>query len=71
MYTQCHGCRQPLTKQELKSQYYKKGVSCSYCYTNRTKEQQVRSLTRQKQIDLAENNNKKHPFKKITFTNYS
>ena len=69
-YTQCHGCRHPLTNKELKSKFYKKGVSCSYCFKDRTKKQKARSITRQKQISSAERNKQKHPFKKITLDTY-
>ena len=69
-YTQCNGCRHPLTSQDLKSKHYKNGVSCHYCFNNRTQKQQLRSLTRQKQIDSAEKNKEQHPFKKITAADY-
>ena len=64
-YEQCHGCRQPLTKQETKLKSYKKGVSCKYCYNKRTLNQKRRSETRQNQINKAESNKLDHPFKKI------
>ena len=69
-YKQCHGCRQPLSKAELESKFYVKGVCCSYCYDKRTEKQKERSTARQKQIDYAENLNKSHPFKKITKFQY-
>ncbi len=65
-YKQCHGCRQPLSKTDLKSKFYMKGVSCSHCYDKRTEKQKKRSITRQKQINYADNLNKSHPFKKIS-----
>ena len=37
---------------------------------NRTQKQQLRSLTRQKQIDSAEKNKEHHPFKKITAADF-
>ena len=69
-YAQCHGCRHPLTKKELKSKFYAKGVSCPYCFKSRNKMQKKRSETRQKQIDFAEKNKKEHPFKKVTSNDY-
>lgn len=64
-YQQCHGCRHPITKTDMKLKSYKKGVSCRYCFSHRNADQKKRSETRQKQIDHAEKNKKKHPFKKI------
>ncbi len=64
-YTQCYGCRRPLKNYETRSIYYEKGVSCQYCFHERSQDQKKRSFTRQKQIDFAENNNIDNPFKKI------
>ena len=66
-YLQCYGCRRPLSKNDIKSKKYIKGVACQYCYNNRSSTQKLSSLMRQNQIDTAERNNKTHPFKK----NYS
>ncbi len=51
-YLQCYGCRRPITKNDTLSPEYKKGVSCSHCFNERTDSQKKRSLSRQKQIDL-------------------
>ncbi len=64
-YEQCHGCRQPLTKQETRLKSYKKGISCKYCYNKRTLEQKKRSEMRQSQINKAESKRANHPFKRI------
>ena len=64
-YIQCYGCRRPLNNYETRSIYYEKGVSCQYCFHERSQDQKKRSLTRQKQIDFAETHNNAHPFKKI------
>ena len=50
-YIQCFGCRRPLTKKDIKSKYYKKGVTCGYCYFERTEKQKKSSISRQLQID--------------------
>ncbi len=50
-YTQCYGCRRPLSKKDLKSKLYEKGVSCEYCYFERTDQQKKRSISRQIQIE--------------------
>ena len=65
-YSQCYGCRMPLSKTDLKSDKYIKGVTCPHCYKNRSSKQKLNSLMRQKQINIAEKNNKHHSFKKIT-----
>lgn len=58
-YLQCYGCRTPLSKQDLKSQFYEKGVKCHYCHESRTNQQIKSSKMRQNQIDN----------KKINFNN--
>ena len=50
-YIQCYGCRRPITKQETKSELYAKGVSCPYCFYERSNSQKKNSLMRQKQIE--------------------
>lgn len=64
-YIQCYGCRRPITTKDTLSKYYKKGVTCPYCYNKRTSEQKKRSLSRQKQISYLEKNGLKNQFKKI------
>ena len=64
-YTQCHGCRHPMTKKDLNSKYYKKGISCPYCYNKRTIKQKQSSETRQNQINEFENKGIFHSFSKI------
>ena len=50
-YIQCYGCRRPITKKETKSELYVKGVSCPYCFYERSDYQKKNSLMRQKQIE--------------------
>jgi len=50
-YIQCYGCRRPLTKKETKSELYVKGVSCPYCFYERSDSQKKNSLMRQNQIE--------------------
>ena len=52
-YIQCYGCRRPISKSDAKSIYYKKGISCPYCYNKRSKDQIKRSTSRQNQIDIS------------------
>jgi len=67
-YEQCYGCRQPITKQDMKLKSYKKGATCKYCINLKSKTKIQSSSTRQYQIDIAEKNNTKHSFKKIYIT---
>ena len=65
-YSQCYGCRSPITKKDTLSKFYKKGVTCPYCYNKRSIKQKMSSMTRQIQIEKAEKKNTNHTFKKIT-----
>ncbi len=56
-YVQCYGCRRPITKSETLSKFYKKGVSCQYCFKERTKKQKQNSEMRQTQIESFKINN--------------
>ena len=51
-YKQCYGCRSPITKKDIESQYYLKGVHCPKCVNLRSDEQKQNSLMRQRQIDI-------------------
>ena len=61
-YSQCYGCRHPITKSDKKLKSYVKGVSCKYCYKLRTKQQLSRSLSRQIQINIANHKKESHSF---------
>ncbi len=64
-YHQCFGCRRPITKEEVQSKFYKKGVHCPHCFNKRTSDQLKRSESRQKQIDRFKNENTPNTFSKI------
>jgi len=53
-FLQCFGCRRPLSKTDLESKYYEKGVSCHKCYNVSSKKDKERFSQRQLQIELAE-----------------
>ena len=53
-YLQCFGCRRPLSKTDLESEHYKKGVSCHKCFNTSSPKDKERFAQRQLQIDLAE-----------------
>jgi UPF0176 protein len=59
-YSQCYACRHPLSLEELKSDDYNEGISCSYCI-NKTSEAKKNNLKeRQKQINLAKTKGEAH-----------
>ena len=53
-FLQCFGFRRPLSKTDLESKYYEKGVSCHKCYNVSSKKDKERFSQRQLQIELAE-----------------
>ena len=59
-YYQCFGCRRPLSKIDLQSEHYIKGVSCHMCYKSSSEEDKSRFAQRQKQIELAEERGHQH-----------
>ena len=63
-YGICSGCRKPLSTKEKKSEKYEEGVSCPKCHSTLTKDQKLRFRMRQKQINLAKKEGKRHTFQK-------
>ena len=59
-YYQCFGCRRPLSKIDLQSEHYIKGVSCHMCYQSSSEEDKSRFAQRQKQTELAEERGHQH-----------
>ena len=49
-WTACHGCGQPLTPDETRSQAFEAGVSCPYCADALTDEKAARLRERQRQM---------------------
>jgi UPF0176 protein len=49
----CHGCRHPLSVQDLEREDYVQGVSCRYCTGTLSEKQQERFAQRQRQIEVA------------------
>ena len=59
--TSCNACRHPLTPEDQMTAEYRQGISCPYCMSDPDREQlRQRYLERQKQVDLAQENNTKH-----------
>jgi len=59
-YDQCFGCRHPISKADIASEYYIKGVSCPHCYHTQTAKTRRRAYERQKQIELAKSRHEIH-----------
>lgn len=49
----CHGCRHPLSNDDVKRNDFVEGVSCRYCTETLTERKQERYVARQRQIELA------------------
>jgi UPF0176 protein len=52
-YDQCYACRHPLSPDEMKSNDYKPGISCPYCFDQLSLEKKHSLKERQQQIELA------------------
>tara|TARA_Y100001970_G_C14172605_1_gene825009 strand:+ start:80 stop:979 length:900 start_codon:yes stop_codon:yes gene_type:complete len=63
-FSMCSGCRKPVANKDKKSKKYEEGVSCPNCHDSLTISQKERFRMRQKQINLAKKQGKKHIFQK-------
>jgi len=59
-HTLCHGCREPLSPEDLASPLYRDGVSCPHCHDARSEQQQARYAERHRQETLAETRGERH-----------
>jgi len=59
-YDQCHACRMPITREEMSSSQYQKGVSCPKCYGKHTEQQLRRFKERERQVQLAKRRGQQH-----------
>jgi len=59
-YDQCYACRMPLSKEEMLSDNYVKGLSCPHCFENTTAEHKASFAERQRQVELAKQRGEKH-----------
>ena len=60
----------PITDTDKLSKEFIKGVSCPACFDKTTDEQKARYMSRQKQVDLANERNQKHIGPKEEAHNY-
>ena len=62
----CHACRHPLSKKQLKSKKYSKGVSCPNCYGKISDSKKSSLIDRNKQISVAKKKGLYSPYIKQT-----
>lgn len=59
-YDLCHGCRNPISEEDVHSPLYEAGVTCPHCYHNLTPNQKESARQRQRQEALARSRGQKH-----------
>lgn len=47
----CHGCKQPISDEDMKAPEYEIGVSCPYCYSKKSEAEIERARARQTQVE--------------------
>ena len=63
-FLMCSGCRKPISPKSINSKKYEEGVSCPNCHDTLSDKQKIRFRMRQKQINLAKKEGKRHIFQK-------
>ncbi|MEM7780518.1 MAG: rhodanese-related sulfurtransferase [Pseudomonadota bacterium] len=51
-YALCRACRRPITEEDMAHEHYVEGVSCPYCFDEKTEAQRARYAERQRQREL-------------------
>ena len=59
-YGMCHGCRMPLSQDDMQRHEYVEGISCHHCQHTQNPERAARFAERQKQIRLAKSRGEAH-----------
>ncbi|XP_010525417.1 PREDICTED: rhodanese-like domain-containing protein 7 [Tarenaya hassleriana] len=47
----CYGCKQPISDADMEAPEYEYGVSCPYCYSEKSEEEKERARARQRQFE--------------------
>ncbi|OIW02532.1 hypothetical protein TanjilG_12846 [Lupinus angustifolius] len=47
----CYGCKQPVSDADMEAQEYEYGVSCPYCFSQKSEEEKERARARQRQFE--------------------
>tara|TARA_Y100001970_G_scaffold286821_1_gene409922 strand:+ start:281 stop:1213 length:933 start_codon:yes stop_codon:yes gene_type:complete len=69
-FTLCHACRHPVSKKDLNSTKYKKGLSCPRCYGTISNSKKKSLLERNKQIKISKKRGLFNPYIKRTLSEY-
>ena len=69
-YELCHACRYPLSKKDLKSMQYKKGLSCPRCYGTLSDSKKKSLSERNKQIKISKKRGLFNPYIKKTLSEF-
>ena len=69
-YELCHACRYPLSRDQLKSKKYIKGLSCSNCYGKISESKKKSLMDRNKQISIAKKKGLYNPYIKQTVNDF-
>ena len=69
-YELCHACRYPLSRDQLKSKKYIKGLSCSNCYGKISESKKKSLMDRNKQISIAKKKGLHNPYIKQTVNDF-
>ena len=69
-YELCHACRYPLSSDSLKSEKYKKGISCPNCFGKISETKKKSLKDRNKQITLAKKKGLYSPYIKQTVNDF-
>ncbi len=59
-YDQCHACRMPVSKEDMQSEHYQKGVSCPYCYDKNDRTRIKGFAERERQMEYARQRGESH-----------
>jgi len=59
-YDQCHACRRPITETDKQSPQYRPGVSCPFCFAEKSDAERRRFAEREKQVRLARERGAQH-----------
>ena len=65
-YELCHACRSPVSKQQKKSSFYIKGISCSNCHNKISLEKKKSLIERNKQILISKKRGLYNPYIKYS-----
>ncbi len=59
-YHLCRACRRPITDEDMAHDHYTQGVSCPYCYDEKSEAQRARYAERQRQRELEKERRNEH-----------